>query len=159
MAKDLSATNCYEYEHKQHSNITAKNGDITRYDFNNKEKQYFFSKRQIDGCVIKHEKACDWLLYFQKGNKEGRENNHLIFVELKGEDLIGAIAQIEKTIKWFNFHDTDFTIHARVVLTKAYAPDVRDNRFLKFVERIKIDKKGTFDFGSQSLNENILTKQ
>ena len=153
MEKRIKELDCYEYKLKRHSIITASHGKFTRYTFNNRENQYFISKRQIDGCVLKNEEACDWLFHLNNNNKSGRDNNHLIFLELKDSDLVKQIQQIDSNIRKLKFHNNEFTIHARIVLTKAYNPDIRDDRTKSFIKRIELSG-GTVDYRSQELIEN-----
>lgn len=51
---------------QKHSIIIASFGNKTKYEFDNTTKRYTFSKRQIDGCVIKNDTACDWLFEIDK---------------------------------------------------------------------------------------------
>jgi hypothetical protein len=75
---------------------------------------------------------------------------------LKDSDLIKAIGQIENSINKLGYSKNDFLIHARIVLTKTYSPDINDNRVKKFIKRIQ-DGGGTVIYKSQRLIENRIT--
>lgn len=49
---------------------------------------------EVDGCVIKQETACDYLIL-----PHGKEYQEEIYVELKGQDIRHGVQQIETTIK------------------------------------------------------------
>ena len=149
METNLEAGTCYEYREKKHSVFEASFAKKTKYEFDNRTAQYAGSKRQIDGCLIKNKKACDWLLELKRNNS----SDLLVFIELKDSDLIKAIDQIENSIKELNNWAGEYIIHARIVLTKTYSPDINDNRMKKFIKAVKA-KGGTVVYQSQKLIEN-----
>ena len=53
-----------------------------------------YRRIQIDGCVIKEGKRCDWLL-------ESCEHGDQFFIELKGSCLDDAIKQLWETVRAF----------------------------------------------------------
>ena len=150
----LEANGCYEYEEKGHSLFEASFENKTKYEFPNKKAQYIGSKQQLDGCLVKNMKSCDWLFSFKRDNNKGVDTL-LVFVELKDSDLINAIDQIESSIKHWGGVKKGFSIHARIVLTKTYSPDINDNRVLKFKKIIEL-AGGTVVYKSQKLVENII---
>lgn len=150
----VKQNDCYEYKEKKHSAITASFGKKTKYEFDNSKKQYIFSKVQVDQCYIKNKTACDWLLEMNTNRKD--EKSHLIFVELKDSDFIKAVEQIEQTIEDLIDRNNKFIIHARIVLTKTYSPDILDKRVQKFKRKIEL-LQGTIDYGSQYLKEKIIS--
>lgn len=89
--------------------------------------------------------------------KNNVERKHLIFVELKDSDLIKALNQIENTIRILNSLNGKNIVHARIVLTKTYSPDILDNRVQKFIKNIE-SRKGTVDYASQQLREKKFYK-
>jgi hypothetical protein len=54
-------------------------------------------KIEVDGCVLKNELACDWVLSLQ--------NKWDIFIELKGRDVSHAVDQLRATIDHWRHND------------------------------------------------------
>jgi hypothetical protein len=59
--------------------------------------------------------------------------------------LIEAIRQLRSAIDFISPKLPEFSIHARVVLTKEQTVDVKTSEFRAFIKWIREDKKGTFD--------------
>lgn len=90
-------------------------------------------KIRIDGCLIEEGERCDYLLL-------NCEDRLAIFVELKGQDLIKAISQLESSInsliKQFK-QLADFKIYARIVLNKTPTPAINSSAEIKLKKRLK----------------------
>lgn len=153
MANSSAQEECYEYKNKTHSLVEASFGNKTKYEFGNKERRYLVSKLQVDGCLINNGEACDWLFELKKNVERDSSKAILIFVELKDSDLIKAVSQIEKSINDLCNSKDKFQIHARIVLTRTYSPDIRDNRVKKFVKTITA-AGGTVEHRSQKYIED-----
>lgn len=65
--------------------------NATKATFSNPAKKKF-TKTQIDGCLVKNQTACDWLIV--RDSKDG------VLVELKGSDVAHALDQIEASFKF-----------------------------------------------------------
>jgi hypothetical protein len=67
----------------------------------------------VDGCLVTgaEEKKCDFLL-------ANCSNSVVYFIELKGRDLEDAIEQVRQTIRRYSSTFADWTIHARIILTR-----------------------------------------
>jgi len=141
---------CFIETEKQHSEFVAidKKNNKTEYRIKNKSK-LFISKIKADSeNCIKEDGLCDFI--FTIGKTKSVEDYFLI--ELKNSDLIKAVNQIDKTIKFLKLEKEK--VSARVILTKTHAPDIIDNRVKKFKNKIQLGG-GTFKHHSQYL-EDIL---
>ena len=111
------------------STISLSLGKKTSYIANNIGKSKV-SVMNLDKVNIDGEKT-DYII--EKGEDK------LIFVELKDSDIIKAIGQIDNTIESLiaNSRKSSIIILARIIPTKVYSPDLRDNRFKRFELKLK----------------------
>ncbi|MBL7784628.1 MAG: hypothetical protein JNM36_01880 [Chitinophagales bacterium] len=96
-------------------------------------QQNTFALYRIDGCVIKDGERCDFLLL-------KCEENGIIayFIELKGSDLTRALEQINASIdKLLPKLKPHLAVHARIVLTKVNAPDIKGSDYIKLSKKIR----------------------
>lgn len=128
----LNKTDCLEYK-VCHSQITCKENS-RKYVLTN-DNSSTFSKYHVDGHVIKgNEKKCDYMLinYYNNCHK-------VIFVELKGQNVVRAIEQILNT---FDTLEQDLKklsnvkYYSRIVLSKL-PPHMRTNsEYVKMREKL-----------------------
>jgi hypothetical protein len=87
-------------------------------------------KIRVDGCLIKAGKKCDYLIL-------SCEDKLAFFVELKGQDLIEALGQIDASITRLIPKMPDFKFYARIVLNKNPTPDINSSVEIKLKKRLK----------------------
>jgi hypothetical protein len=121
----------FEFLHDDRSVAVLKDkGASTEYRYENKSKDHL-SKYRIDGGLIASGAKCDYLLL-------NCEKKKAFFIELKGSDFIHAIEQIDKSIDVLKSDlPATFSIHARIVCTRANTINLRDTRFLKLERKVK----------------------
>lgn len=102
---------------------------------------------QVDGCLIKDDERCDYLVIIDDKNLE-------IFVELKGGDIIKAIAQLSNSLEALATESKNIHKQCFVIATKNRFPkrDTRrlnaENKFAKKYSKlnatlhIEISKEG-----------------
>lgn len=96
------------------------------------DNQFDICQVDIDGCMIKNGKRCDFLVIYP-------ENSSVYFVELKGSDLFQAVDQINQSLNILLPYLNNTKINARIVLTKVSVPDIRNSStLLKFEKRVKL---------------------
>ena len=144
----------YEYFEKEHCDCTKCTDNKV---INAEENKRVFSvqnksrklvcKIEIDGCVIKKGIKCDYLFVIPLDEKA-------FFVELKGQDLLKAIKQLDSSITMLSSHLEKHEINARVVLTKANTPDLRSSELIKFKKRIK-KLGGNLKYGTRKMVESV----
>jgi hypothetical protein len=137
---------CYEFQHEQRAVVTCSDkGKKTKYIYENQSRD-FLSKYKVDGCLIVDDNArCDYLLL--NCNK-----NQSYFIEIKGSDIIRAIEQIDRSIDLLKEKLTDFSVFARIVLTRINTIDLRDAKYLRLEKKIK-NMNGDLLYKSRELKE------
>lgn len=109
-------------------------------------------KIRIDGCLIEEGERCDYLLL-------NCEDRLAIFVELKGQDLIKAISQIESSINFLIKQLADFKIYARIVLNKTPTPAINSSTEIKLKKRLKKhngeDSRELIKYQSKIMEEKV----
>ncbi|MFQ3575773.1 MAG: hypothetical protein SNJ77_04990 [Cytophagales bacterium] len=104
------------------------------------------TKYKVDGCLINDEDPkCDFLLL-------NCTKSISYFVELKGSDLIKAIEQIESSINLLHKDFKDYSVEARIVLTRVNTIDLKSSKQIKLERRLK-KLNGELIFKSQQLTE------
>ena len=118
---------------------------------------------RVDDCVIKSKKQrkCDYLVIVCQSEEqvetegENKAASDLYFIELKGKDLLGAIAQLTNTIEYFQSQFTGKNkfkgkVFARAVLSKVSMPKAieTDARVIKLRKLVK-EYNGNFAYGSR----------
>lgn len=125
--------------------ITIQENKRTYVSDNSNRKAFIVYR--VDDCLVRTGIRCDYLLININERKA-------FFIELKGQDLIHAIEQIEKTIELLASNLSGYAINARVVLSKANTPDIRDTRLIKLQKKLKI-LNGNFVKSSKILTEKL----
>jgi len=135
----------FEFQHKDKPIVPFKDkGHSTEYRYKNKSVNHL-AKYRVDGGLIKKGKKCDFLLL----NCEKKQS---YFIELKGSDLIRAIEQIDSSINVLKSKLSGFSFSARIVLTRANTPALKDPKLLKLEKKVK-SLKGNL------LKQTILLKE
>lgn len=130
----MSCDNFRENRHTQCNNnrIVVAEENRMRYILTNKNRKEI-CKIQIDNGYIQNNNVekCDYLFL-------NCIDNIAFFIELKGSDLFKAINQINTSVDYFISDLSDFTINARIVLTKVNVPNLNSNpKYLKFIKKLK----------------------
>lgn len=130
---------CIVYLDKRAEGKCEENG--VRYILEN--AGYELLQLHIDGGVISEPEAsrmnkCDFALVVKDQVKEGRKENTLLLIELKGTDVSHAIKQIEETLENAQLKDcwSEFArIYGRIVCTRV--PKTRnDDSVMKGKQRL-----------------------
>ena len=89
-------------------------------------------KVRIDDCVIVGSSIikCDYLFLVC-------DDSTALFIELKGQNMSHAIDQIEASIAYLSTILKNFSINARIVLSKVNTPDIQSSKLVKFKHKIK----------------------
>lgn len=89
------------------------------------------TKYQIDGCLILDDSSkCDYLLM-------NCTKKIAYFIELKGSDLIKAIEQIDQTVDRLSKDIEDYTIEARIVLTRVNTIDLKNSKLIRLEKKLR----------------------
>jgi hypothetical protein len=109
---------------------------------------------QVDGCLIpdNDKVKCDFLLL--ACNEKDKSDKNAYFIELKGTDFLHGIDQLENSIKILSHELNDFSLNARIVVTKIYSPDLRNSKMIR-LERFLKQRKGNFIRSEKNLEETI----
>lgn len=123
--------NCFEFVNQQRATVVCSDQkSATCFIYENRSSDAL-TKYRIDGCLIADEGAkCDFLLL-------NCTKNESFFIELKGSDLIRAVEQIDRSIDLLLNSVNDFSINARIVLTRVNTIDLRNTKYLKLEKRIQ----------------------
>ena len=123
----FSSSDCCISDTRKSIVIKEKKCQIT---FLNRHEKKIFQIR-VDDCLIKEGIKCDYLVLVP-------ENKRAFFIELKGQDFLHAIRQINTSIDQLIPQLYSTEINARIVLTKVNTPNLMNNPLiLKFEKRIK----------------------
>jgi len=85
---------------------------------------------RVDGCLLSSGAKCDYLLLAD-------HRNEAFFIELKGQDLLKAFAQIDHSISALLPHLQGWLLYARVVLNKVRTPALKSSVEMKLERRLK----------------------
>ncbi|KAA6341228.1 hypothetical protein EZS27_010973 [termite gut metagenome] len=120
-----------DFQHDQRSRVTCSDkGSSTKYIYDNQSSDYL-SKYRVDGGLITDNGAkCDYLLLNFNKLKS-------FFIEIKGSDLIRAVEQIDRSIDVLKNSISNFSVFARIVLTRVNTTDLRDTKYLKLEKKVK----------------------
>lgn len=86
----------------------------------------------VDECLLKtklREEKCDYLFII-------REDRTAYFIECKGSDILKAVDQVNSTLDILRNDLLDYTLKARIVSTRVYAPDMVTNNYKKLRKRL-----------------------
>ena len=122
---------CFDFANQQHATVVCSDRkSATKYIYDNKSSDSL-TKYRVDGCLIADAGAkCDSLLLNCTKKKS-------FFIELKGSDLIRAVEQIDRSVDLLLSSLTDFSINARIVLTRVNITDLRNTKYLKLEKKIQ----------------------
>ena len=123
--------NCIEFTGQKNKIVTCTDAkSSTKYIYQN-DSQDILSKYKVDGCLIDDEDSkCDFLLLnCTKGIS--------YFVELKGSDLIKAVEQIDRSINVLHKDFKEYSVEARIVLTRVNTTDLKSSKLIRLESRLK----------------------
>ncbi|GHV21179.1 hypothetical protein FACS189428_1170 [Clostridia bacterium] len=118
----------FDFYHKQDKKIICKE-KRSKYTYENRSLDQI-TKYRVDGNLISEGKKCDFLLL-------NCEKKKAYFIELKGSDLHQAIDQITTTIDMLKNSLSDFTICARIVLTRVNSTCLEDLKYKTLKKKVK----------------------
>ena len=127
----LPFSTCFEFVNQQRAVVVCSDPkSVTNFRYENRSSDLLTLYR-IDGCIIADAGAkCDFLLL-------NCSKNESFFIELKGSDLIRAVEQIDRSVDLLLNSISDFSINARIVLTRVNTTDLRNTKYLKFERKIQ----------------------
>ena len=85
---------------------------------------------RIDGCLLIEGEKCDYLLLAE-------DEYEAFFIELKGQNLLKAFAQIDASLSALLPQLQGFSIYARIVLNKIRTPALKSSVEMKLERRLK----------------------
>ncbi|GHV25044.1 hypothetical protein FACS1894176_02620 [Bacteroidia bacterium] len=132
-------THSFDFQHEQRKIVTCsdKGHPKIHYIYNNKSNDYLSTYRVDGGLIVKKDAKCDYLLL-------NCNRKQAFFIELKGSDINHAIEQIDSSIDLLKSNIPDFTIHARIVLTRYNTINIENNpKYLQLKRKVKSLKKQT----------------
>lgn len=101
---------------------------------------FFCDVIAIDKCVFTGSslRRCDYLfLAYSKLNKVDRfEESKAYFIELKGDNVRSACEQLYNAIDKTKNEIFNFQIEAKVIGTKGFQPDIRNNDYYRKVRKL-----------------------
>jgi hypothetical protein len=102
----------------------------TKFLYKNDSKD-ILTKYSVDRCLIKDNNSkCDYLLL-------NCTKKISYFIELKGSDLIKAVEQIDRSITVLHQDFNDYTVEARIVLTRVNTTDLKSSKLISLERRLK----------------------
>lgn len=143
---------CYPFDIEDCEEFTDRRTSISVeekqkvYSARNKEKQKVCLIR-IDACLIEEGKKCDYLLL----NCDSKVS---YFIELKGNDMLHAVEQIDRSIDLLINKISEYAVNARIVLSRVYPPDLESNKYKKLKKKLK-KYNGTILKHEKLLKEDI----
>lgn len=123
--------NCFEFTEQKNKIVTCTDAkSSTKYVYQN-DSLDILSKYKVDGCLIDDEDSkCDFLLL-----NCTKEISY--FVELKGSDLIKAVEQIDRSINVLHKDFKEYSVEARIVLTRVNTTDLKSTKLVRLESRLK----------------------
>lgn len=123
--------NCFEFTEQKNKIVTCTDAkSSTKYVYQN-DSLDILSKYKVDGCLIDDEDSkCDFLLL-----NCTKEISY--FVELKGSDLIKAVEQIDRSINVLHKDFKEYSVEARIVLTRVNTTDLKSTKLIRLESRLK----------------------
>jgi hypothetical protein len=122
---------CFEFAEERMKIVTCEDArSDTKFIYKNNSKD-FLTKYRVDGCLIKDKNSkCDYLLL-------NCTKKISYFIELKGSDLIKAVEQIDRSITVLHQDFNDYTVEARIVLTRVNTTDLKSSKLISLERRLK----------------------
>lgn len=138
----------FEFQHDNRSRVIIKDkGHSTEYRYLNQSSNHLAKYRVDNGLIADNDAKCDFLLL----NCEQKKS---YFIELKGSNLIHAIDQIDRSIDELKSQLSEFSIFARIVVTRVNTIDLKNTKFLKLDKKVK-SLKGDLKKQTRLLEETI----
>ncbi len=113
--------------------IFAKSGSKNnRYELHNTEN-ISISEYVVDECLLKQNvetEKCDYLYKIPA-------KNIVLFLEVKGSDIIHAATQISSSIDLLKDEIINYNTYARILPTKVYAPDILSSEINHLKRKVK----------------------
>jgi hypothetical protein len=136
----------FDFQHESRAIVPfTDKGSKTKYVYDNQSNDCL-SKYRVDGGLITDDSAkCDYLLLNCDKLKS-------FFIEIKGSDLIHAVEQIDRSIDMLKHDIADFSVFARIVLTRVNTPDLKNTKYLKLEKKVK-ELRGNLQKQSQIMTE------
>lgn len=123
--------NCFEFAEQKNKIVTFTDvRSSTKYIYENDSLDEL-TKYRVDGCLINDDNSkCDYLLL--NCTKEVS-----YFVELKGSDLTKAVEQIDRSIDILHKDFKEYSVEARIVLTRVNTTDLKSTKFIRLERKLK----------------------
>ncbi len=116
MSEHICPERCQKHSDKRKTVVLRDpKGGRSEYRAQN-PKQRTVTVLEVDGCCIKQDEACDFLML--------ADNDDAWLIELKGSDVIKAIQQINATLDVLEKKLQPRAIHARIVPTRFPTPNI-----------------------------------
>lgn len=126
-----SYESCADFVECKHKKVTCS--DIksrSEYIYWNKSLDAL-SKYRVDGCLITDNGSkCDYLLL-------NITKKVSYFIELKGSNLIKAVEQIDRSIDLLHKDFKDYSVEARIVLTRVNTTDLKNTKLIKLESKLR----------------------
>jgi hypothetical protein len=152
MCNDFFTNNeCKEFCDTRRTVVVRDTGNPQEYRVTNSSSKEL-CKIRVDGCLITAGEKCDYLIL-------SCQDKLAFFVELKGQDLIKALGQIDTSISRLIAEMPDFKFYARIVLNRNPTPDINSSVEIKLKKRLKQqngkDSRDLIKYKSGKLEESI----
>ncbi len=125
---------CFKID-SQNQKIVVCGENQSKYVLNN-NSNYEISKIKIDDCVFDSNdgKKCDYLITARQQNK----TEYIYLIELKGHQILKAVNQLNDTLDKLKINNLSARfIYGRIVPTRAYSPNVKNNNYKRLNDRFK----------------------
>ena len=140
--------NSFEFQHDNRKIVSIKDKGDRKYKYENISSNYLAKYKVENGLIFdNNNKKCDYLLLNCNHKKA-------YFIELKGSKLIDAIEQISRTIDELKTKLPDFSIFARIVITRFNTIELRNtSQYKELLRKVNKNKDGII------IKENILDEK
>lgn len=123
----LIPNKCIEFDEKRKICIAVEKGKV--YKLNN-NSNYKIKKVKVDNCIPNHEeKRCDFLM-------DIKSIKRVIFIELKGGDLVHALKQILVTINYLKAEFKNYQIAVRIIGSRDVPEFINSPDYVKLEREI-----------------------
>ena len=121
----------FEFQHENRKVVTFKDKGSATYKYPNKDNNHLAKYRVDGGLIADKGKKCDYLLL-------NCERKSSYFIELKGSDISHAIDQIERSIDELKKNLPNFSVFARIVLTRVNTTHLIDCKLKKLEKKVEL---------------------
>lgn len=138
---------------KNHQCASCNRESIISAEENKKIYKFFNTNKSlvckiiIDNCYIVQGERCDYLIL-------DCENRKAIFIELKGKNISKACSQIIATILWTKNTIINFSIYARIIVSKYSHPNISNDPRRLRLKRICRENSGNLIIKERLYTEN-----